>query len=145
MGSVCSHVAALLFKLESCTDIVNYNSETDTDEEDDDVSNSKIIPEPLTFLYVPSAVDFEEDRFKLYSKNLYMEYKDDQNQMMYNNLEQVTEIQSQSKAWRFHRVGRITASVAKLAYQTKLDNSFPKTLIYPIMKYNPDVNTAATK
>ena len=62
---------------------------------------------------------------------------------VYESLRQIINVQSLSPIWMIHRVGRITASIAKMAFGT--DVTLPsKTFIDPIRQYKLPVDVPAT-
>ena len=118
------------------------NSDTDTADEDDEneVFN---LPEPMTALFCPSSINYDDSVVNEQGRNLYAAYKTTQSQKMYSCLAKVTSTQAKSKVWKLHRAGRITASVAKAGFSVHL-GKHPKSFINKVMQYNDEVNTAAT-
>ena len=91
-----------------------YDSETDSADEVD----SNCIPEPLGSLSEPRTINFDRQKLISYSKEVYEEYKRSYTKVHYDNLCDQTKKQGLSDAWKIHRIGRITASVSKLAFKT---------------------------
>ena len=54
-----------------------------------------------------------------------------------------TKKQGLSDAWKIHRIGRITVSISKLAFITKVESP-SKTFINTVMQYKPSTDNAAT-
>ena len=106
--------------------------------------DSNCIAEPLGSLFEPRAINFDRQKLISYSKEVYGEYKRSYTQVHYNNLCDQTKKQGLSDAWKIHRIGRITASISKLAFTTKVESP-SKTFINTIMQYKPSTDVAATK
>ena len=117
-----------------------YDSETNSADEVD----SNCIPELLGSFFEPRTIDFDMQKLISYSKEVYEEYKRSYTQVHYNNLCDQTKKQGLSDAWKIHRIGRITASISKLAFTTKVESP-SKTFINTIMQYKPSTDVAATK
>ena len=117
-----------------------YDSETDSADEVD----SNCIPEPLGSLFEPRTISFDRQKLISYSKEVYEEYKRSYRQVHYNNLCDQTKKQDLSDAWKIHRIGRITASISKLAFTTKVESP-SKTFIDTDMQYKPSTDVVATK
>ena len=131
--------AAVLTSTSLETDDI-YDSETDSADEVD----SNCIPEPLGSLFEPRTIDFDRQKLLSYSKEVYEEYKRSYTQVHYNNLYDQTKKQGPSDAWKMHRIGRITASISKLAFTTKVESP-SKTFIDTIMQCKPSTDVAASK
>ena len=117
-----------------------HGSETDSADE----VNSNCIPEPLGNLFEPRTIDFHRQKLISYSKEVYEEYKRPYTQVHDNNWYDQTKKQGLSDAWKIHRIGRITASISKLAFTTKVESP-SKTFIDIIMQYKPSTDVAACK
>ena len=117
-----------------------YDSETDSADEVD----PNCIPEPLGSLSEPRTINFDRQKLISYSKEVYEEYKRSYTKVHYDNLCDQTKKQGLSDAWKIHRIGRITASVSKLAFTTKVESP-SKTFINTVMQYKPSTDVAATK
>ena len=89
------------------------NSDTDTADEDE--TNS--LPEPLTSLYDPLAINWSEEDIKTMGKKIYERYIRSHRPYQFENLCNVTRTQSLNPNWKLHRAGRITASQTLSAYQ----------------------------
>ena len=134
--------AAILQSVDIKNESKEYCSDTDTAEEDDSY-NEYNLPEPLTSLYLPAAINFEYSTLTKYCAESYEEYKITQSFNMYSNLLQVTKIQSASRIWKLHRAGRITASLSKIAYNINIDK-YPKSFINTVMQYSAEIITKPT-
>ena len=82
------------------------NSDTDTADEDE--TNS--LPEPLTSLYDPLAINWSEEDIKTMGKKVYERYIGSHRPYQFENLGNITRTQNLNPNWKFHRAGRITAS-----------------------------------
>eukprot|EP00795_Rhopilema_esculentum_P016088 gene16088-7440_t len=111
----------------SIAEPAKYDSETDTDTEND----SNCIPEPIVSLFDPTAINMSHDELAEHGRKLYSAYCSSNYQSSFDNLCRATERQSQNKAWMVHRAGRITASVC---YQVAKMKNNP-SLIKSIMQY----------
>lgn len=123
---------------EECSD--RDTSATDTADEDE----RTIIPEPLSSLFEYRAINFNDEELNNHCEKVYNEYNKNYTKNDFYNLEQITKKQADSDVWKIHRIGRITASIAKMAYHTDITNP-SKTFINTIMNYNTTVEVAATK
>ena len=101
------------------TSISNFVPEkidnSDTDTADEDETNS--LPEPLTSLYDPLAINWSEEDIKTMGKKIYERYIRSHRPYQFENLCNVTRTQSLNPNWKLHRAGRITASQTLSAYQ----------------------------
>ena len=96
-------------------DTVFDSEETDTADEEE----SNCTPEPLSGSF--NQEQLTSKSLINYSQKVFSQYKRSYTQKRYSNLCTITKQQSLSEAWKIHRVGRITASISKMAYRTKLD------------------------
>ena len=117
-----------------------HESKTDSADEVD----SNCIPRPLGNLFEPRAINFDRQKLISYSKKVYEGYKRSYAQAYYNNLYDQTKKQGPSDTWKIHRIGRITISISKLAFTTKV-MPLSKTFINTAMQYKQSTDTAATK
>ena len=114
-------------------------SETDTASETD----QNCLPDTLTSLYDPSAINLAEESLSQLCDSRYAEYKKTYSQRDYNNLTEITIKQSLNKAWMFHRAGRITASIAQQAFRMKKELS--ESLLKIVMQYGDFVDNKYTR
>ena len=94
------------------------NSNTDTADEDE--TNS--LPDSLTSLYDPLAINWSEKDIKTLSKKIYERCIRSHGPYQFENLWNVTRTQSLNPNWKLHRAGRITASQALNAYRCDISN-----------------------
>lgn len=113
-------------------------SDTDTDIE----SDPGIIPEPLTSLFDPTAINLSDDALQTYAAKQYNLYCDRNFQRSYDNLSQITEEQSSNAAWMVHRAGRITASNC---YYNVSRMKESKSLISTVMQYKGSFTSLYTE
>lgn len=115
-----------------------------TDTADEDEQNS--VPEPLTSLFQPAAINDTKEELENRKMKLYYLYERSYCQSQYYNLCQITRVQILSKTWQLHRAGRITASIAKQAFNADSinDRGYPKTFMTSIMQYGDEVDVPAT-
>lgn len=106
------------------------DSDTDSDTEDGD----NFLPEPLTSLFDPTAVNLTPDELASFSLKQFQYYEDSYPQKAYDNLCDITKTQSLSSSWMLHRAGRITASTCYEISKTKVDKP-SKSLLDKIMQY----------
>ena len=106
------------------------NSDTDSDTETDE----NFLPEPLTSLFDPTAINLDPESLGSLSQQLYSDFENSYPQEAYDNLCKITNMQSLSKNWMLHRAGRITASTCYQVSHTKIDNP-SKSLIAQLMQY----------
>ena len=116
------------------------NSDTDTADEDE--TNS--LPEPLTSLYDPLAINWSEEDIKTMGKKVYERYIGSHRPYQFENLCNVTRTQSLNPNWKLHHAGRITASQALSAYRCDISNP-SITFINTIMQYITVPNVKAIK
>ena len=116
------------------------NSDTDTADEDE--TNS--LPEPLTSLYDPLAINWSEEDIKTMGKKIYERYIRSHRPYQFENLCNVTRTQSLNPNWKLHRAGRITASQALSAYRCDISNP-SVTFINTIIQYITVPNVKAIK
>ena len=116
------------------------NSDTDTADEDE--TNS--LPEPLTSLYDPLAINWSEEDIETMGKKIYERYIRSHRPYQFENLCNVTRTQSLNPNWKLHRTGRITASQALSAYRCDVSNP-SITFINTIMQYVTVPNVKAIK
>ena len=100
-------------------------SDTDTDIEND----PGIIPEPLTSLFDPSAINLCDDKLQIYAAKQYNLYCDRNFQQSYDNLCNITQEQSSNAAWMVHRAGRIPASNCYNVSRMKNSRSLISTIM----------------
>ncbi len=117
--------------------VVHYGSDTDSDTEND----GNVIPEPLTSLFDPTAINMSKDVLFRHAKILYNGYLESYPKMAYEHLFEITKSQALSPAWMLHRAGRITASVCSQVFHMR--NS--KSLIANIMQYNSNFSSKYTQ
>ena len=117
----------------------NVYNESDTDSDTENEYN--VIPEPLTSLFDPTAINMSKDELTCHSKRIYDSYAKSYSQKSYNNLCDLTKSQALSPAWMLHRAGRITASVCSQVFHMR-DS---KSLICKIMQYNGDFTSKYTQ
>ena len=113
---------------------------TETADETEDFS----LPEPITSMYDPSAINMNPEDIINFSEKKYHCYLSNNSQKNFDNLCYITKTQSHNQNWKLHRCGRITATFSKTAYNLKLDNP-AKSFISSIMQYNKDFTTKAMK
>lgn len=128
--------------------IAESDEDTDssgTDTGDEDEQNS--IPEPLTSLFQPSAINDTKEELEHHTKKLYYFHERSYCQSQYDNLCEITRVQSLSRTWQLHRAGRITASIAKQAFNADSmdDGGYPKTFMTLVMQYGDEVDVPATR
>ena len=106
------------------------NSDTDSDTETDE----NFLPEPLTSLFDPTAINLDPKSLANLSQQLYRDFENSYPQKAYDNLCKITKMQSLSKNWMLHRAGRITASTCYQVSHTKINNP-SQSLIAKLMQY----------
>ena len=116
------------------------NSDTDTADEDE--TNS--LPEPLTSLYDPLAINWSEEDIKTMGKKIYERYIRSHRPYQFENLCNVTRTQSLNPNWKLHRAEKIAASQALNAYRCDISN-LSITFINTIMQYITVPNVKAVK
>lgn len=114
-------------------------SETDTDDE----TETNSLPEPLTSIFDSSSINLTYDELINKSTKYYKEYIQSTYEHQLENLCEITKKQKLSDKWNVHRSGRITASISKMAYSTKLEAP-SRTFIQTVMQYFEPVKVAAT-
>ncbi|KAK6169729.1 hypothetical protein SNE40_020722 [Patella caerulea] len=113
----------------------NSSSDTDSDQENDD----NVLPEPITSLYDPTAINLEKKELIEFSEKQYHLYTQTYPQKAYDNLCEITKTQSLSTSWMLHRAGRITASTCFKISKTQVANP-SKSLIKQIMQYEKSID-----
>ncbi|XP_065068517.1 uncharacterized protein LOC135693861 [Rhopilema esculentum] len=103
-------------------------SDTDSDIE----SDPSIIPEHLTSLFDPTAVNMDDFALDEHARKQFNLYRENNFKRAFDNLRKLTEKQSLNPAWMMHRAERITASICSKVSRMK-DS---KSLISNIMQYN---------
>ena len=96
------------------------------------------------FLFEPRTNNFDRQKVISYSKEVYDEYQRSYTQVHCNNFCDQTKKHGLLDTWKIHRIGRMTASVSKLAFTTKV-KSPSKTFINTVIQYKPSTDVAATK
>lgn len=123
---------------------VNDEHSAGSETESDDAQESTYMPQPFTSLFDPSSVNMDEKQLLEHSKQRYEIYSRTYTNEAYQKLEEITRRQSECKSWRFHRAGRITASVCYQAVNTNLTQPC-KSVLHTIMQYSEVVDTNATR
>eukprot|EP00112_Aurelia_sp_Birch-Aquarium-sp1_P018060 Seg4256.2 transcript_id=Seg4256.2/GoldUCD/mRNA.D3Y31 product="hypothetical protein" protein_id=Seg4256.2/GoldUCD/D3Y31 len=113
------------------------DSETDTDCE----KETNRIPEPLTSLFDPTAINMTDEELIEHGKKLYNKYCYTNYQKMYENLCEATSEQASNKIWMIHRAGRITASTCYKV--SRMQDS--KSLLESVMQYKPPFTSKYTE
>eukprot|EP00794_Sanderia_malayensis_P006492 gene6492-7236_t len=113
------------------------DSDTDSDTEND----TNVIPEPLTSLFDPTAINMSENMLSSHAKKLYDGCLGSYPQNAYENLCDITKSQALSPAWMLHRAGRITASICAQVFHMR--NS--KSLIANIVQYIANFSSKYTQ
>eukprot|EP00795_Rhopilema_esculentum_P015969 gene15969-7301_t len=116
--------------------ISGSGSETDTDIE----NSAYTLPEPLTSLFDPTAINMTDEDLQVHGRKLYTEYRERNFQKSYDNLFWKTKDQSAKKEWMLHRAGRITGSTVKNVARMRDSQS----LIETIMQYRPGFSSKYT-
>ena len=116
------------------------NSDTDTADEDE--TNS--LPEPLTSLFDPLAINWSEEDIKTMARNIYERYIRSHHPYQFKNLCNVIRTQSLNPNWELHHAGRITASQGLSAYRCDVSN-LSIMFINTIMQYITMPNVKAVK
>lgn len=132
---------AVIFKSISLWLDDDQNRNSDTDSANENEQNS--LPEPLTFIYEPTAINKTDAEVKNIAVKNYEIYTKSCFQNQYDNLKKVTALQSISSKWMLHRAGRITASISKSAFTCDLERT--KTLVDTVMQYKDQVDVVATR
>ena len=109
---------------------------------DEDETNS--LPEPLTSLYDPLAINWSEEDIKTMGKKIYERYIRSHRPYQFENLCNVTRTQSLNPNWKLHRAEKIAASQALNAYRCDISN-LSITFINTIMQYITVPNVKAVK
>ena len=120
-------------------DDIILTSETDTASENE----SSCLPEPLTSLFNPQAVNYNRKELNEACEKAFLGYKTENNQAGFDRVTKLTCDQSLSNNWKIHRCGRITASVFSEALHHKLEAD-SKSLVKKILQYDGDFSTLAT-
>lgn len=113
------------------------DSETDTDCE----KETNRMPEPLTSLFDPTAINMTDEELIEHGKKLYNKYCYTNYQKMYENLCEATSEQASNKIWMIHRAGRITASTCYKV--SRMQDS--KSLLESVMQYKPPFTSKYTE
>eukprot|EP00112_Aurelia_sp_Birch-Aquarium-sp1_P020389 Seg5241.2 transcript_id=Seg5241.2/GoldUCD/mRNA.D3Y31 product="hypothetical protein" protein_id=Seg5241.2/GoldUCD/D3Y31 len=113
------------------------DSETDTDCE----KETNRIPEPLTSLFDPTAINMTDEELIEHGKKLYNKYCYTNYQKMCENLCEATSEQASNKIWMIHRAGRITASTCYKV--SRMQDS--KSLLESVMQYKPPFTSKYTE
>ena len=109
--------------------------------ESGDENENNILPEPLTFLYNPSLINEPAvEKFE----SCFDQYLNSCNEKQFKNLVETTITQHENNIWKQHRLGRITASIAKSAFVTNIKNP-SKSFIDTVMGYKSNVDVPATR
>eukprot|EP00794_Sanderia_malayensis_P008436 gene8436-9337_t len=118
-------------------------SETDTAEENDENS----IPEPLVSLFQPAVINDSREELNIRMNKLFNDYKKAYCQTQCANLCKVARSRSITKVWQIHCAGRITASIAKQAFNADkmAIEEFPKSFLKTILQYSDPVDVPATR
>ena len=91
------------------------------------------LPEPLTSVYDPTAVNLSNEELKICCTKAYEKYKNEFPQNQFSNLSLHTCAQLANPSWQLHRAGRITASICKEVFHTDHAQITNKTLVEKIM------------
>ena len=120
---------------------MNTNSDTDTA----NGSELNFIPEPLTSLYDATAINLSSEKISVLCEKIYCEYIASSSQVFFDNLTEITKLQSLSSAWKLHRGGRIMASnFHEVCHQKSETKQTEKSsLLNKLMNYMSGVNTPA--
>lgn len=110
--------------------VFSKDSETESDDEND----QNLIPEPLTSLYDPAAINYSPSELHLHGQQSILQYSNCYNQSSFDNLCDVTQKQALSRTWHLHRAGRITASLSHLAFHTSVEKP-SESFISTVMQY----------
>ena len=71
------------------------------------------LPEPLTLVYDPTAINLSNEELKIRCTKAYERYKNEFTQNQFSNLSLHIYAQSANPSWQLHRAGRITASICR--------------------------------
>ena len=110
----------------SCFHEYSNSDDSLTDSSSETVETT--LPEPLTSLYDPTAIDLSNEELKIRFRNAYEKYKDEFTQNQFSNLSLHTCAQSANPSWQLHRAGRITVSICKEVFYTDHTQITNKTL-----------------
>ena len=93
------------------------------------------IPEPLTSVYDPTAINLSNEELKIRCTRAYEKYKNEFAQNQFSNMSFHTCAELANPSWQLHRAGRITASICKEFFCTDHTQITNKTLFEEIMQY----------
>ena len=93
------------------------------------------IPEPLTSVYDPTAINLSNEELKIRCTRAYEKYKNAFAQNQFSNMSFHTCAELANPSWQLHRAGRITASICKEFFCTDHTQITNKTLFEKIMQY----------
>ena len=93
------------------------------------------IPEPLTSVYDPTAINLSNEELKIRCTRAYEKYKNEFAQNQFSNISFHTCAELANPSWQLHRAGRITASICKEFFCTDHTQITNKTLFEKIMQY----------
>ena len=93
------------------------------------------IPEPLTSVYDPTAINLSNEELKIRCTRAYEKYKNEFAQNQFSNISFHTCAELANPSWQLHRAGRITASICKEFFCTDHTQITNKTLFEEIMQY----------
>ena len=105
---------------------------TDTDTASE---GGESLPEPLTALYDPTAVDLSAQDLEEKCERIFQSLPNYFTKEQLESLEEATRQQAQCPTWFVHRAGRITASLFFNCCKMK---TFSTSIINSIMKYNDE-------
>lgn len=100
------------------------------------------IPKPLSSLYNKELTTLPYEELKKYCEELFPTIRVTEAES--NAVEYLTRKQSQSSVWFDHRIGRITASVAKSALATPI-NAPSKTVVLKMCEPNAEFHSKPTE
>ena len=104
----------------------------------------------MTCLFDPSLINKSDNKLQEIAKTYYENYNKSIHSYQIDNLIELTKKQNQSRVWNLYRAGRITASISKLAFSSKIgqtskDQKISQTFINTCMHYKENVSVSATK
>ena len=114
------------------------NIQTDdsiTDSSAQKLKKETTLPEPLTSLYDPTALNLFNEELKIRCTKTYEKFENEFTQNQFSNLSLHTSAQSVNPSWQLHRAGRITASICEEVFCTNHTQIMNKTLFEKKMQY----------
>ena len=118
-----------------------YDTSATEDASEDDTN---VLPEPITSLFDPCSLNYSEAELRETCSKSFTGYCEDNSQVIFDHLTNVTLTQALNKNWKLHRLGRITASNFHEACHLKLDSEC-RSFVEKIMGYKKFFSTAATR